>query len=888
MKVVKPMKLALLHRVVEVRRRPYFHVGAMLGFSLADHRALVDELAFWAAVSSALGAMGVVDEGFSKARGELLVAGSFHAPGGVPLAASYVRVKLGSVDKRLAVLGDRVWRDNAASAPDPFTTMPLDWARAFGGAKFDRNPYGKGAEPVDVGGRPLHPLPNVESYGALLRAPSDRPEPAGFLSMDVTFAQRRKRAGTHDKHWLDEHFPGLAPDAEPTFFNVAPEDQWLNGFFEGNEEFLIENMHPDIARIEGRLPGLVARCFVTHRAPAGDRFVEIPLRCDTVWLFPSLGLGVVISHGSLAVSDDDAADIVHLVAACEGPGSPRSKDHYHDALVRRLDKDKGAIADFSDTDLMPPRESGVAPNMGEMDIGQWVKSESLTDKNLRRGQEKHFAEMRERVLAQGLDPKDYGLAELPPEPEVPSVDDPDALAAHMEKLLARGDAEMKNLDVKAADEREKARKAFAEAGQDYDAMMAKAAKDSAGPPKFSAVTHLDTMHKMVVEAREGGVPLAELEQQLSSPTYRAELLQQEQGLRDMYVKFGHFQPTASALDPEAADRVRVLVQLAIDTGESLARRDFTGANLSGMRLAGVNLSGAFLEAADLSGCDLSRADLTDAVLAKANLRGADLKGAALRGANLGGAILCDAVLDLVDMRDGVLSRAELLGARFVRADLNGVDWLEAKLCGVDLSNAELGECNFLNADLQDARLIGTDLSGANFVDCTLDGADFTRARLHKTTFVRCKGERVSFREAHFHQGVMVHGSSFPGADFQDANLEEANFRGTSLPGARFDRAELSGADLSECDASGASFERSVIKKGLMIRTNLVGASLQGANLMDVLASKSRVAGANFTGANLYRADLSRVVGDAETTFAEAEVGHVRFLPKADVPPGGAS
>jgi uncharacterized protein YjbI with pentapeptide repeats len=861
----------------------------MLGFSLTSHRALVDELAFWAAISAALGATGIVDEGFSKARGELLVAGCFHAPGGVPLAVSYVRVKLGSVDKRLAVLGDRVWRDNAASVPEPMTTMPLDWARAFGGANFDRNPYGKGAEPIDVGVRPVHPLPNVESYGALLRAPSDRPEPAGFLSMDVTFAQRRKRAGTHDKRWLDEHFPGLAPDAEPTFFNVAPEDQWINGFFEGNEEFLIENMHPDTPRIEGRLPGLAARCFVTHRAPAGDRFVEIPLRCDTVWLFPSLGLGVVISHGSLAVNDDDAADIVHLVAACEDPGSARSRDHYHDALVRRLDKDKGAIADFSDTDLMPPRQSGVAPNMGEMDIGQWVKSENLADKNLRRGQAKQFAEARERVLAQGLDPKDYGVAELPAAPEPPpDHSDPDALAAYMEQELFRANAEMENLDAKLAEGSAKAREVFAEMGVDYDATMEKAGKEGGGPPKFCAAAHLETVRGMVADARNSGVHLTEMEEHLASPRYHAELQEQEQGLRDMYVKFGHFQPTASALDPEAADRVRVLVQLAIDTGESLARRDFTGANLSGMRLSGVNLSGAFLEAADLSGCDLSRADLTDAVLAKANLRGANLKGAALRGANLGGAILCDAVLDLVDMRDGILSRAELLGARFVRADLNGVDWLEAKLGGVDLSNAELGECNFLNADLRDARLVGTDLSGANFVDCTLDDADFTRANLHKTTFVRCKGERVSFREAHFHQGVMVHGSSFPGADFQDANLEEANFRGTSLPGARFDRAELSGADLSECDASGASFERSVIKKGLMIRTNLVGASLQGANLMDVLASKSRLAGANFTGANLYRADLSRVIGDAETTFAEAELGHVRFLPKANVPEGGAS
>ena len=34
--------------------------------------------------------------------------------------------------------------------------------------------------------------------------------------------------------------------------------------------------------------------------------------------------------------------------------------------------------------------------------------------------------------------------------------------------------------------------------------------------------------------------------------------------------------------------------------------------------------------------------------------------------------------------------------------------------------------------------------------------------------------------------------------------------------------------------------------------------------------------------------FSRVVGDARTTFAEAEVGHVRFLPKAGVTPGACT
>ncbi len=404
MKVVKPMKVPILTRVVERARRPELHVAAMLAFPLDAPRALLDEIAFWKAVGAALGESGVVDEGFAKARGELLVAGSFFAPGGTPLPASYVRVKLGGVDKRLAVVGHRTWRDHAPSTPEPMVSMPIDWAHAFGGVGFDRNPYGKGAAPLEADARAI-PLPNVDHYGAITRSPADRPEPAGFLPMDVTFAQRRGRAGTYGTRWFEEQFPGLADDADPTFYNVAPEDQWIDGCFRGDEDVLIENMHPERPRIEGRLPGLAARCFVTQRTAEGERFVEIPLRWDTVWLFPSAALGVVIAHGSAAVAEDDGADVLHLVCACEDPASARPIEHYRRALERRLDKDKGAIAELSDSDLMPPRASGVAANIAELDVGRWVRHEDLVAKNLRRGAERRHAELRTMLEAEVSPPR---------------------------------------------------------------------------------------------------------------------------------------------------------------------------------------------------------------------------------------------------------------------------------------------------------------------------------------------------------------------------------------------------------------------------------------------------------------------------------------------------
>ncbi|APR77367.1 Pentapeptide repeat family protein [Minicystis rosea] len=866
MKVIKPAKLPVLTRVLERARRPELHVAAMLGFPLQSPRALLDEMAFWATVSAALGENGVVDEGLAKARGELLVAGSFHAPGGVPLPASYVRVHLGSVDKRLAILGNRVWKSGVPTRAEPIAAVPIDWAHAFGGAGFDRNAYGKGAAPIEVDGRAVHPLPNIERDGALLRAPSERPEPAGFSAMDVTFAQRRARAGTYDQRWIEEHFPGLPPDAAPTFHNVAPEDQWIEGFFRGDERFVVENMHPDAARLDGRLPGLLARSFVTRRTQEGERFVEIPMRWDTVWLFPSAGAGVVIAHGTLPVTEDDAADILHLVCACEDPGTRRPIEHYQATLARRLDKDKGAIAGLSDSDLMPPRASGVAPNIGEMDIGRWVKSENLARQNLKRGEERRRAESRAVIEAEGLDPKDYGFDDRPPEPP-PPPDDPDALAAYIEEQSACADAMLADLEAKATAAKEQARQVVAEMGEDHLAMMEQATKKRMGPPKPPPLDDPD---------------LADLD-----PALRVQIQRGHEGLVEMYRKNAHLQPTAAAMDPEASQRARVIVELARDTGESLARRDFTGANLSGVKLAGVDLAGAFLEAADLSGCDLSAANLEGAVLAKANLRDAKLTNTRMKGANLGGAQLAGALLDEVDFSDGILSRAEIAGARITRSNLAGVDWLETRVGAVDLSGSVLGECKLINADLRDARLAGVDLSGATLVECPLDGADLSRAVLLKTTFVGCKGRRVVFCGAQLRNGVIVHGSSFPEADFSDADLENANLRGTELTGARFSRANLAGADLSECDAGGAHLDRAILREGLMIRTNLHGASLRDANLMDALASKVRIAGADFSGANLYRADLSRAVGDERTSFAGAEVGHVRFQPRAMPPRGDA-
>ncbi|MEH1942832.1 MAG: pentapeptide repeat-containing protein, partial [Nostoc sp.] len=85
-------------------------------------------------------------------------------------------------------------------------------------------------------------------------------------------------------------------------------------------------------------------------------------------------------------------------------------------------------------------------------------------------------------------------------------------------------------------------------------------------------------------------------------------------------------------------RIQALEKL-VQAGESLANKDFRGADLSNSDLRGANLYNSNLGDANLSGANLSSANLGDANLSGANLSSANLGDANLSGANLSSANL---------------------------------------------------------------------------------------------------------------------------------------------------------------------------------------------------------------------------------------------------------
>lgn len=875
MKTVKPTRLGILCKTFENDGKCYFVVTLLVFFPFGSPSRLLPEPNLWKLVGAELGDGAIFDECMPKLRGELLVTGKCFTPGGVPRPASSVRVQLGALDKTLYVIGDRQWKFSGPSDPAPFTEMPLTYAKAFGGEGYPQNPLGKGIAPIRVGEAQLHPLPNIEDPKHLIRSPKDKPPPAGFDPYDLTWPQRFSKVGTYDAAWFKKRYPGFAADLDWSFFNTAPMDQQIEGFFQGGEAFVIENMHPEKPRLEGTLPKVTARCFITQRTSEGEVFREIPTRIDTIRFFPHRERGILVFRGVTTIQEDDADDVVHLIAGCEAAGEAKPPEHYQEALAKRLDKEKGYLYLMREADLMPPPDpdAPAVPDEKLSDMDDILAREDIAQQNLRRGAELRLEQLRKDLMAEGIQPPAF--VALPPPEKPPRLEE---MPEYVERLLDMAEKEKVETDKKRAAAEAEVRAECAAVGVDFDKLMAQAKKKSAGPPKFSAKAEMERLKDTAEMARNGGVDMTELEARLADPELERKLILVEQQLLEVYRKFAHHFPAASRRDDDEGPTLREEVAAGHKAGQSFAGRDLTGLDLSGLDLRGIDLTNAMLEAASLAGADLGGAKLQGAVLARADLTGAKLEGANLNGANLGSAKLAGAQMSGgVDLSGAVLHEADLTGANLAGARLNDADLSEATLDGADLTAGTAKNLLCMNVDLSRTKLAGASFETCSFLNAKLEGADLTGAKLVSCVFVTCQGDGAVLRGAKADNIRVVRDSSFAGADFQGASLQQANFRGTNLEKSNFADTNLRGADLSGCNLRNASLERAIAVDAMLVRTDLTGANLTAADLMQTILQKAIVGGAVFDKASLFRADAAKMRGDSATSMKGALVKRVRVV-----------
>jgi len=189
-----------------------------------------------------------------KRSSDIVMLGDACAPDGKEVRELDVSLSIGLAKKNIRIFGDREWQGGRISAAQPFTTMPLIYEKAFGGAHIindviaaadERNPVGCGFS----GGRKVaemegEPLPNLEDPSDLITRFDQQPVPACFGVVAPYWSSRSQYAGTYDEPWQTSRAPYLPKDFDKRFFNTAHPDLIYPGFLKGGEPVSITHMHP--------------------------------------------------------------------------------------------------------------------------------------------------------------------------------------------------------------------------------------------------------------------------------------------------------------------------------------------------------------------------------------------------------------------------------------------------------------------------------------------------------------------------------------------------------------------------------------------------------------------------------------------------------------------
>ena len=264
-----------------------------------------------------------------KPRSDVVLVGHAYAPFGRPVAEIDVRLRVGPLEKRIRVFGDRTWQFPTAlmltpkiSSPVPFVTMPLEYDRAFGGIDAaaardcDANLIGRGF----IGAKTeasIHekPLPNLEDPSELINSWKSRPKPAGFGFYGRGWMPRLAYGGTYDEKHRKQRAPAYPADFSPAFFNGAHPDLQLDGYLQGDEDVELVHLLPQTA-MRFRLPGVRPTISVRRRASRSAQADEsVAGSLDTLVLMPDEGLCYAVFRSVFPLPSLDDVDVAAITIA---------------------------------------------------------------------------------------------------------------------------------------------------------------------------------------------------------------------------------------------------------------------------------------------------------------------------------------------------------------------------------------------------------------------------------------------------------------------------------------------------------------------------------------------------------------------------------------------
>jgi uncharacterized protein YjbI with pentapeptide repeats len=861
MKILKDDTLSILFRVFGYKGGDILSVAVLAGFALDDSGRLLDEADMWDRATAALGRGQVLDLAMPKPMGEVLVLGKCFAPQGQAVQAAEASFRVGSIEKQVHVVGDRFRKAGgfhlAHIKPEPFTEMDITWENAFGGPDHEDNPSGKGTVPVTTeDGKIRVPLPNIHAPGGVTASADDRPRPAGFGPMHIDWPARLKDLGTFDDKWFEDRWPGLPDDFDFKYFNLAPEDQRMDDWFQGNETIRIAGMHPEKREFSSQLPGLRCRLFIQRQDGDTEQFIEISNRPDTLYLIPHQEMGLLIWHGTARVADDEAENVSHLLAFHEMlQEEPKPEECYQAMLEEPVEEEP--------TEETPSLEESPPPEPAEPDVPEPALKmvapaglmAAIAAIEAQIAQKEDELKQATKVLGVDLDELDApaGPDETMPElhGEEPS---PDEILEKMNQSMADQEKQLqKQLEDLGVDLETTPPESTVEpkpGPQNTDEFVAFFKSAGMDDPGF-----LDQMRQIFEEHLTVVAALAAL---------KADVAKLEEIPAEPVPEEG--EPLA---ETEKLTREQVLE--GYKSGQSFANQDLSGLDLSGCDLSQIDLTNAVLENVNLGQSNLSQARLDNAILTGADLTAANLNQAGLCGVSASGANLAEANLIGADCRASDFTSADFSLANLRQADLTDAIFSQAILTGADCSQMKAHQTLFEQADLTDTRFIETDLFAADLTGATLNGADLAGTQAEEIRLYGVQGQSVNFKGAYLKNSRAGEGSNLQGCDFSQADISHSSWEDTDLTGTDFSQTNLQKAQINRCCFSNATLTYANAKNADFSKCDFSEAGMAAINLLGGSLRKARLTGTDLRGANLYGVDFYKsTIGNTQLDEANLD------------------
>jgi len=930
MSLVKSLQASFFSNCFTFNHSHYFNCSAVWGFYL-DSGVSILEQNLWQVIGSHINGEIPIDEGYAKQHGEFIVYGNAYAPKGKKVTEQAVEVEFCGIKKQLLVTGDRVWQGALASHPEPFNCMEINYTRAFGSKNYLHNHMGIGHL---QGSENLIQVPNIEYPNNQQLSSGKEVKVAGFSALDSRWQTRKQYMGTYDEKYIQNEMPGLASDTDFRFFNCAPEDQQIEGYFKGNEAYRIVNMHPELHEIKGHLPDVIGRCFIQQKLlDAETVFKEVPLKLDTVYFFPSDNIGIVIHRGAVKVSHPQAKDIQHILLAHENKhDNTRTLAHYQQELQKRTDPEHAWKYLLNTTPLIPIDCVCGSKKL----VGDLVSNNPMADSFAQFGEKQKQnaitqAEQVQHTSAEKLkktitELEDKGQKEQAEQlkPQLQLLTKP--LVVDLNAPLPENSAKIKTIADKVLPEPDKLKTELNFSQIDFEAMD-ELQKEMSKQAAQSKINVKDDLKNQIIALKEKAKMLADEAQkkpivqsitQLESavkqmdeipilPRFDLEIEDSNTQMIEAVKK----QKEAFLAHPDIDEKMKQQVKKQLEEIKTADENKTIG---EGLRFASESyLMGAHFSPESRSPHegeenrritqllvgykqdnktpemkDIAFGDISDQQLQKLQLIGGYLEYCKISRCNFDLADLSKAVFAHARIHDCSFSHTKLecanLGACQISLCIfNSNDFNEVTFAKSQLKNCTFNLCKF--GERMDMWL------ETEFTDCVFKHCDFSKFNFIELTIINCTFENCIFIETNFVKGKQT-GCRFIDCELKSTNfiipdMDHSAFIGSKLNNVRFvgganlEYADFSMAHVIESNLRDAKLNNAVFSGATLNKTDFGDSKVRNANFDKVIAIQTQfmetdLQYSSFKGANLMEASLMQA-NICGCDFSQANLYSASFI-----------